>query len=113
MAKNEQRGAMHTGLNNLTAWDGLNYAGFLYDIDSSNYSESLVITNMTGRRIPEGGLTYTSYRLKIPYAVTDIKGIKTEGTEGSYVTFSLGGNKYPLKTNGLARILIENGDYYI
>ncbi len=107
--KGEHRGA--TGSNNLTAWDGLNYAGFLYDADSGNYSESLVITNFTGRRIPEGGLTYTSYRLrKVPYAVTNIIGIKPEGTDGSYVAFSLGGNKYAVKSNGLARMLIAHGD---
>ncbi len=77
--KSEHRGA--AGSKNLAAWDGLNYAGFLYDTDSGNYSESLVITNLTGRRIPEDGLTYTSYRLrKVPYAVTNIKGIKSEGT---------------------------------
>lgn len=105
----EHRGA--TGSNNLTAWDGLNYAGFLYDVDSGNYSESLVITNLTGRRIPEGGLTYTSYRLrKVPYAVTNITGVKSEGTDGSYITFSLGGNKYAVKSNGLARMLIAHGD---
>lgn len=107
--KSEHRGAV--GSNNLAAWDGLNYAGFLYDMDSGNYSESLVITNLTGRRIPEGGLTYTSYRhKKVPYAITNIKGIKTEGTDGSYVTFSLGGNQYAVKSNGLARMLIAHGD---
>ena len=110
LEKIEHRGA--TGSNNFMAWDGLNYAGFLYDADSGNYSESLVITNMTGRIIPEGSLTYTSYRLKMPYAVTDIKGIKPNGTDGSYVTFSLGGNKYQVKSNGLARILIAHGVTY-
>ncbi len=107
--KSKHRGA--TGSNNLTSWDGLNYAGFLYDADSGNYSESLVITNMTGRRIPEGGLTYTSYRLrKVPYAITNMKGIKSAGTDESYVTFSLGGNQYAVKSNGLARMLIAHGD---
>ncbi|HWR26680.1 MAG TPA: S-layer protein domain-containing protein [candidate division Zixibacteria bacterium] len=106
--KIEHRGV--TGSNNFMALDGLNYAGFLYEADSGNYSESLVITNMTGRRIPEGGLTYTSYSKKMPYAVNEIKGIKPNGTDGSYVTFSLGGNKYAVKSNGLARILIEHGD---
>ena len=110
LEKIEHRGA--TGSNNFMAWDGLNYAGFLYDADSGNYSESLVITNMTGRIIPEGSLTYTSYRLKMPYAVTNIKGIKPNGTDGSYVTFSLGGNKYQVKSNGLARILIAHGVTY-
>lgn len=107
--KDEHRGA--TGSNNLTAWDGLNYAGFSYDADSGNYSESLVITNLTGREIPEGGLTYTSYRLrKVPYAVTNITGIKPEGTDGSYVTFSLGGKKYTPRNNGFRELLIAHGD---
>ncbi len=107
--KGEHRGA--TGGNNLTAWDGLNYAGFSYDADSGNYSESLVITNLTGRRIPEGGLTYTSYRMrKVPYAVTNITGKKPEGTDGSYVTFSLGGKKYTPGNNGFRELLIAHGD---
>ncbi|HEY9205762.1 MAG TPA: S-layer protein domain-containing protein [Candidatus Methanoperedens sp.] len=110
MATNEYRGAMHTNLNNLTAWDGLNYAGFWYDIDSGNYSESLEITNISGRRIPESGLTYASYKLKVPYAVTNINGIKLPGTDWSYETFGLGGNKYAVKGNGFARILIAHGD---
>jgi hypothetical protein len=47
---------------NLTfTWTNENFDGFYYDADSGNYSESLVITNLTDRRIPEGGLTYTSY----------------------------------------------------
>ncbi|VVB88708.1 S-layer protein [uncultured archaeon] len=107
--KRSHRGA--SGPNNITAWDGLNYAGFMYDFESGNYSESLVITNMTGRRIPEGGLTYTSYRLrKVPYAITNIKGIKPAGTDELYVTFSLGGNQYAVKSDGLARMLIAHGD---
>lgn len=106
--KIEHRGA--TGSNNFMALDGLNYAGFLYEADSGNYSESLVITNMTGRSIPKGGLTYTSYSKKMPYAVTDIKGIKPNGTDGSYVTFSLGGKKYTSRNNGFAELLIAHGD---
>ncbi len=107
--KGEHRGA--TGRNNLTAWDGLNYAGFSYDADSGNYSESLVITNLTGRRIAEGGLTYTSYRLrKVPHAVTNMTGKKPDGTDGSYVTFSLGGKKYTPRNNGFRELLIAHGD---
>ncbi|VVB90031.1 S-layer protein [uncultured archaeon] len=107
--KSEHRGA--TGSNNLAAWDGLNYAGFLYDADSGNYSELLAITNLTGRKIPEGGLTYTSYRLrKVPYAITKIKGIKSAGTDESYVTFRLGGKKYTARNNGFAELLIAHGD---
>ena len=107
--KSEHRGALHTASNNLTAWDGLNYAGFWYDFESGNYSESLEITNMTGRRIPENGLTYTSYRVKVPYAVTKIDG-KKQVTNISYVIFSLGGKKYTARNNGFAELLIAHGD---
>jgi hypothetical protein len=110
MAKKKYRGAMHTDLNNLRAWDGLNYAGFSYDIDSGNYSESLVITNMTGRWIPEGGLTYTSYMYRVPYAVNKINGKNSSGTDRSYVIFSLGGKKYTARNNGFAELLIAHGD---
>ena len=106
--KHEHRGA--AGSNNLTAWDGLNYAGFLYDADSGNYSESLGITNITGRRIPEGGLAYTSYTRRVPYAVTKVTGQQIPGTDGSYVSFSLGGKKYTERNNGYEELLIAQGE---
>ena len=71
----------HTGSNNLTAWDGLNYAGFLYDADSGNYSESLVITNIdwqedTRRRSHiyklHGSANIYKLQASVPYAVTKI-----------------------------------------
>jgi len=105
---NIDRGA--TGSNNMTAWDGLNYRGFWYDVDSGNYSESLVIANMTGRRIPEGGLTYTSYIMQEPYAVTKVKGFNIPGTDGSYIFLRLGGKKYMVKNSGFAELLIAHGD---
>jgi S-layer protein (TIGR01567 family) len=106
--KHEHRGA--AGSNNLTAWDGLNYAGFLYDANSGNYSESLVITNLTGRRIPGGGLAYTSYTRRVTYAVTKVTGQQIPGTDGSYVSFSLGGKKYTERNNGYAELLIAQGE---
>ncbi len=105
---NIDRGA--TGSNNMTAWDGLNYRGFWYDVDSGNYSESLVITNMTGRRIPEGGLTYTSYIMQEPYAVTKVKGFNIPGTDGPYILLRRGGKKYMVKNSGFAELLIAHGD---
>ena len=104
----EHRGA--AGSNELSSWDGMNYAGFWYDVDSGNYSESLEITNITGRTIPQGGLTYTSHRIRMLYPVTRIKGKKPPGTDGSYLTFSLWGNNYAVRSNGLAKILIGQGD---
>ena len=116
--KIEHRGA--TGSNNFMAWDGLNYAGFLYDADSGNYSESLVITNITGRRLPEGGLTYiinmdrltyTNYMASVQYPVTKINDKKPPGTNWSYVTFNLGGNMYIVNSK-FAEILTAHGVTY-
>ncbi len=106
--KSVHRGA--AGSNDLTSWDGLNYAGFWYDIESGNYSEALEITNMSGRRIQAEGLSYTSYKVWIPYAFTKMKSKKPPAINGQYVMFSLGGNKYAVKNNGIAKILIAHGD---
>jgi S-layer protein (TIGR01567 family) len=108
--KIERRGA--AGSDHLTVWDGLNYAGFWYDIDSGNYSESLEITNMDGRTIPEEGIKYTSYRIQVPYAVTRVKGKIPPGTDGTYPMHGLGGYRYAVRNKGLARILVEQGENF-
>lgn len=59
----EHRGT--AGSNELSIWGGMNYAGFRYDVDSDKFSESLEVTNITGRTIPQGGLTYTSHRFRL------------------------------------------------
>jgi len=116
--KIEHRGA--TGSNNFMRWDGLNYAGFWYDADSDNYSGSLEITNISGRRIPEGGLTYiinmdrltyTNYMASVQYPVIMINDKKSPGTNWSYVTFNLGGNMYIVNSK-IARILTAHGVTY-
>lgn len=104
----EHRGA--AGSNELSLWDGMNYAGFRYDVDSGNYSESLEIRNITGRTIPQGGLTYTSHRMRRLYTVTSMKGKKPPGTDGSYLTFRLWGNNYAVRGNGLEKILMGQGE---
>lgn len=104
----EHRGA--AGSNELSLWDGMNYAGFWYDVDSGNYSESLEVTNITGRTIQQGGLTYTGHRIRMLYPVTRIKGKIPPGTDGSYLTFRLWGNNYAVRSNGLAEILMGQGD---
>jgi len=88
----------------------MNYAGFWYDVDSGNYSESLEVTNISGRTIPQGGLIYTSHRVRMLYPVTRIKGKNPPGTDGSYLTFRLWGNNYAIRSNGLTRILVGQGD---
>jgi S-layer protein (TIGR01567 family) len=94
--------------------------GFWYDADSGNYSGSLEITNISGRRIPEGGLTYiinmdrltyTNYMASVQYPVIRINDKKSPGTNWSYVTFNLGGNMYIVNSK-IARILTAHGVTY-
>lgn len=120
ITKNETRGAVHTDFNRLMTWDGLNYAGFWYDIASGNYSGSLEITNITGRRIPKGGLiykidmdrlTYTNYMASVP-SVAKIKDKKPHVTDWSYVTFNLGGNMYIVKSKNPGILTAHGVTYY-
>jgi len=104
----ENRGAAWS--KELSSWDGMNYAGFRYDVDSGNYSESLKITNITGRTIPEGSLTYESHKIRMLYPVTNTKGKKPPGTDGSYRTFNLWGDNYAVRGNGFAKLLIRQED---
>jgi S-layer protein (TIGR01567 family) len=112
----ERRGAVYTESNPVLAWDGLNFPGFWYDLDSGYYSEKLEITNLSGRSIPACDLRYIAFVKEINYSVTKITGRTPNGTNGSYKVIGFGGNKYAaIKGNSsrLAKILIDNGtDYY-
>jgi S-layer protein (TIGR01567 family) len=112
----ERRGAVYTESNPVLAWDGLNFAGFLYDLDSGNYSENLEIINLWGRTIPANSLRYTAFITEIPFAVTKKTGIKPSGTNGSYKAVGFGADKYAAikgKSSLLAQILIDNGTNYL
>src|SRR3990170_8268282 len=52
----ERRGSVYSRSSPVMAWDGLNFPGFWYDIDSNLFSEELEITNISGRKIPRGSL---------------------------------------------------------
>lgn len=108
----ERRGAVYTESNPVLAWDGLNFAGFWYDLDSGYYSEKLEITNLSGRIIPACDLKYTAFVTEIHYSVTKITGTGPNGTNGSYKAIGFGANKYAAikgKSSRLAKILIDNG----
>ncbi len=47
----ERRGSVYTKSSPVLAWDGLNFPGFWYNIDSNTFSEKLKITNISGRKI--------------------------------------------------------------
>ncbi len=108
----ERRGAVYTESNPVLAWDGLNFGGFLYDLDSGNYSEMLEITNLSGRTIPAHSLKFTAFVTDIPYSVTKKTGIRPAGTNGSYKAVVFGAEKYAAvegNSSKLAKILVDNG----
>ncbi len=108
----ERRGAVFASSNNITAWDALNFAGLWYDLDTGSYSETLKITNLSGRVIHEGNLDYTSSAIRLTYIVTQRTGKTPDVTDGTYTAIGLGGDKYAAikgKTNKLTRIILEQG----
>ncbi|MCX9073626.1 MAG: S-layer protein domain-containing protein [Candidatus Methanoperedens sp.] len=112
----ERRGAVFTESNPVMAWDGLNFAGFLYDLDTGIYSQRLEITNISGRSIPVKGLKYTAFVTEVPFAVKKKTGLKPSGTSGSYKAIGFGTDNYAvIKGNSslIAQILIDNGTHYL
>ena len=108
----ERRGAVFTESNPVMAWDGLNFAGFLYDPDSGSYSQKLEIINISGRKIPSHDLKYTAFTMEMPFTVTKKTGIKPPGTNGSFKAIGLGTDTYAVikgKNINLAKIIIANG----
>ncbi|WP_340819209.1 S-layer protein domain-containing protein [Methanolobus sp. WCC4] len=55
----ELRGTVVEGSGEFT-WNPLNFEGFYYDIDEGIQTETLELTSISGRKIAEGGLVYTS-----------------------------------------------------
>ncbi|HWQ96324.1 MAG TPA: S-layer protein domain-containing protein [Candidatus Methylomirabilis sp.] len=112
----ERRGSVYTKKNPVMAWDGLNFAGFLYDLDSGIYSQTLEITNISGRSIPARGLIYKEFVIEIPFAVTIKTGLKPSGTDGSYKSIGFGTDNYAVikgNRSRFAKILVDNGTYYL
>lgn len=108
----ERRGAVSSGSNNIATWDALNFAGFWYDLNNGTYSESLKVTNLTGRTIPEVNLNYTTTRIVVPYTVTQMTSKIPNGTDGTYSAIGWVGDKYTAikgKTNKLSKIILEKG----
>lgn len=109
----ERRGSVYSGSSPVQAWDGLNFPGFWYDIDSNSFSEKLEIINISGRNIPKGYLRYDITGIKTPLEVAGIKGSELYGLNNSFIVFGIGTEKYTA-VNGnsteLSRILIEHTD---
>ncbi len=81
-----------------------------FDLNTGSYSESLEVTNLSGRIIPEGHLKYTIAGARVPFSITRITGMIPDGTDGAYTVVDFGADKYSAikgKSNRLARILID------
>lgn len=74
----ERRGSVYSKSSPLLAWDGLNFPGFSYDIDSNSFSEKLEIINISGRKISRGHLRYIT-GVKSPLEVGGINGSEKHG----------------------------------
>ncbi len=108
--RSERRGSVYSKTNPVMAWDGLNFPGFWYNIDSNSFSEKLEIINISGRKIPRGNLRYIT-GVKSPLEVAGVKGSGKYGLNASFMVFGIGTEKYTAvngKSTELSKILIEH-----
>lgn len=100
------------GTGKTAEWNAHNFAGFWYDLDTNSFSESLKITELSGRVIPDKSMNYYISGIRIPYVVTKQKGLIPEQTDGTYIAAGWGGDKQVAikgKINKLSKILLEQG----
>ncbi len=106
----ERRGSVYSKSSPVLAWDGLNFPGFWYDIDSNSFLEKLEIKNISGRKIPRGYLKYTT-GVKSLFEVAGINGSEKYGLNVPFMVFGIGTDKY-VAVNGnsteLSKILVEH-----
>lgn len=107
----ERRGSVYQGSSPVLAWDGLNFPGFLYDINSDRFSEKLEVKNITGRIILIGYLRYDIAGIDSKFEVAGFKGSELHGLNASFMIFGIGTEKY-IAVNGnsteLLKIILEN-----
>jgi S-layer protein (TIGR01567 family) len=100
------------GTGRTAEWNAHNFAGFWYDLDTDSFSESLKITELLGRVIPDKTMNYNISGIRIPYVVTKQKGLIPEQTDGTYIAAGWGGDKQVAikgKINKLSKIILEHG----
>ncbi len=97
------------------SWNAQNFAGFWYDLDSDQSTETLSlsgsITN-ANRYIETKGLTYRTSAVPVNYIVSKTKGLSVDG-KVSYKAVGWQGDKYIAingKSNKLTKILLEQGE---
>lgn len=84
-------------------WNASNFAGFFYDPENDVSTESLSVSGIKERIIPENGLRYSTTIKNVEYKYTDYDPDDTDW--GSYPAIGLFGDKYvPLKYNDISKI---------
>ena len=107
------RGQVVSGLQNFD-WNASNFAGFYYDPDNNVSTESLSVSGINERIIPENGLRYSTTIKNVEYEYT---GYDPDDTDwGSYPVIGFFGENYvPLKFNDvskIAKVVIDNDHKY-
>ena len=96
------------------SWSAQNFAGFWYDLDSDQSTETLSISgsiNNANRFIEANSLIYRTSAVPVSFKVTKAKGISVGGNN-YYKAVGWQGDKYIAingKSNKLTKILLEQG----
>jgi S-layer protein (TIGR01567 family) len=101
------RGQVVSGPQDFT-WDASNFAGFFYyDLNEDIATESLSVSGISGRVIPEKGLKYSTTIKNVPYKNTNW---------GTYPVVGLFGEKYvalsPNDASKLAKLVVDSKDKF-
>jgi S-layer protein (TIGR01567 family) len=102
----EIRGTVATGTQN---WDADSFAGFFYDLNKNVKTETMQVTAVNGRVIPEGGLKYATTVQSVAF--------KYKGADWTtYPVIGFFAQKYvPLKSSNadkLAKLILDSKDKY-
>ncbi len=87
------------------AWTSDNFAGFFYDLNKNVGTETLNVSGVSGRTIPENGLKYSTTIKSVDYKASD-------AFNGTYPVLGFFAQKYvPLKSNDaskLAKLVLDS-----
>ncbi|MDR7664322.1 S-layer protein domain-containing protein [Methanosarcina sp. Z-7115] len=102
------RGTVVSGTQPYT-WTSDNFAGFFYDLNKNVGTETLSVSGVSGRTIPEDGLKYSTTINSVDYDASD-------AFNGTYPVLGFFAQKYvPLKSNDaskLAKLVLDSDDKY-
>ncbi|AKB75616.1 hypothetical protein MSLAZ_2355 [Methanosarcina lacustris Z-7289] len=102
------RGTVVSGTQSNT-WTADNFAGFFYDLNKNVGTETLNVSGVSGRTIPESGLKYSTTIKSVDYKASDV-------FNGTYPVLGFFAQKYvPLKSNDaskLAKLVLDTDTKY-